>query len=77
MKEIIKKHLIVIILTTAGVVGGFLYWKFVGCSSGTCFIKSRWYMMTLYGALTGYLAGSLVEDFIVRRKKRNSTGEGI
>ena len=75
MKEFIKKHNLIIILTVAGAIGGFLYWKFIGCISGTCAIKSRWYLMTVYGAIVGYLVGSLAIDlkhWINRRKELKS-----
>ena len=38
-----------------GSIAGFLYWKFVGCTSGTCYIQSNPVRMTLYGALMGGL----------------------
>ena len=34
---------------------GFLYYKFVGCSSGSCAITSNPYITTLYGAIIGLL----------------------
>jgi hypothetical protein len=40
---------------TLGAVAGFLYWKFVGCSSGTCMITSKPINSTLYGAVMGFL----------------------
>ncbi len=36
-----------------GGIGGFLYYKIVGCSSGTCPITSNPYVSTLYGSLIG------------------------
>jgi hypothetical protein len=69
MKSIIKKHIVLIIFLAAGAVAGFLYWKYVGCTSGTCFIKSKWYMSTLYGILLGYVTGGLAEDAIMKFKK--------
>lgn len=38
-----------------GAVAGFLYWKFVGCESGTCPITSNKYISIAYGALLGSL----------------------
>jgi len=61
------------IFLMVGAVGGFLYWRFVGCESGTCVIKSVWYWSTLWGAGVGYLVGDFVSDFMNRRKKK--TGE--
>lgn len=38
-----------------GATGGFLYWKYVGCISGTCAIWSNPVKATLYGTLLGAL----------------------
>jgi len=70
MKEFIRKHLLTIVLIIAGGIAGFLYWKFVGCLSGTCIIKSVWYMSTIYGMGIGWIIGSLTGDIIESFKKR-------
>jgi hypothetical protein len=70
MKEFFRKNLGVIVFSVAGAVGGFLYWKFVGCLSGTCIIKSVWYLSTLYGMLLGGILGSLTKDLIQSFKKQ-------
>jgi hypothetical protein len=70
MKNFIRKNITLIIFTVAGAAGGFLYWKFIGCLSGTCPIKSVWYLSTLYGSVLGYLAGSLVIELIARFRKK-------
>ncbi len=72
-KQIIKSNRIQIVFLFAGAAGGFLYWKFVGCESGTCAIKSVWYWSTLWGAAVGYLTGDFIGDFI--KKRKNRTGE--
>jgi len=69
VKSFIKKNLLIIIFSLAGAAGGFLYWKFIGCMSGTCVIKSVWYMSTLYGLVAGYLAGSLIVDLLGKFRK--------
>ena len=69
MKEFIRKHIVSIIFAVAGSIGGFLYWKFVGCTSGTCIIKSVWYFSTLYGLVLGWVTGGLAEDIILKFKK--------
>jgi hypothetical protein len=76
----IKKHLLVIIFTLAGAIGGFLYWHFVGCNTGTCPIKSKWYLMTLWGLAFGYLAGSIIKDLIDKfneKKKADNSKDFI
>lgn len=42
-----------------GAAGGFAYYYFIGCASGTCPITSNPYISSGYGALLGLvLAGS-------------------
>ena len=69
MKKFIRKHIVAIIFSIAGSIAGLLYWRFVGCVSGTCIIKSVWYLSTLYGLALGWVMGSLAEDLIVKFKK--------
>ncbi|MBP9085768.1 MAG: hypothetical protein KBG15_06600 [Kofleriaceae bacterium] len=38
-----------------GAVLGFVYYRFVGCRSGTCAITSSPYISTIYGAVLGFL----------------------
>lgn len=72
MKEFLKKNLVTVILGAAGAAGGFIYWKYVGCLSGTCPIKSVWYLSTIYGALLGALAGGLLIELINKNKKQKN-----
>lgn len=68
--EILKTKKLALIFLVLGGIGGFLYWRFVGCTSGTCAIKSVWYWSTLWGAGVGYLVGDMLNDVIVKLKKR-------
>ncbi len=43
-----------------GGVAGFLYWKFIGCTSGACPITSNKFISIAYGALLGSLLLSTV-----------------
>ena len=74
MKEFVRKHLLVILFAVTGALGGFLYWNFIGCLSGTCVIKSVWYLSTLYGLVLGYVIGGLIEEIIVKFKKQKKNG---
>ena len=65
MKEFLTKYRLTIIFCIIGAIGGFLYWRFVGCASGTCPITSHWYTMCAYGILMGGLVGEL---FMTKRK---------
>jgi hypothetical protein len=49
----ILKYKLVLIGILVGAVGGFAYYYFVGCASGTCAITSKPLNSTLYGALVG------------------------
>lgn len=51
----LNKHKITIIGLIAGALGGYLYYHFIGCVSGTCAITSKPLNSTLYGALMGGL----------------------
>ena len=53
-----KPVLLTILAALIGAAGGFAYYYFVGCSTGTCPIPSKPYISTGYGALLGLvLAG--------------------
>jgi len=51
----LNKHKITIIGLILGALGGYLYYHFIGCVSGTCAITSKPINSTLYGALMGGL----------------------
>lgn len=51
--------LLKIAVTIAGGALGFLYYKKVGCPTGTCPITSSPYGSTLYGAMLGFLVSSM------------------
>jgi hypothetical protein len=70
MKETLKSKIVVLLFTLTGAIGGFLYWRFVGCISGTCPIQSVWYWSTLWGAAAGYLLGDIINDFVLKRKNK-------
>lgn len=40
-----------------GGIAGFLWYRFVGCSSGSCPITSNPYSSIIYGAVLGALIG--------------------
>jgi hypothetical protein len=67
MKAFIIKHVLKIIGITTGAIGGYAYYYFVGCASGTCPITSNPYMTVIYGSLMGYLL------FDMFKKKENET----
>ena len=59
MVTYLKKNAFYFIGAVVGGIGGFLYWKFIGCVSGTCKITSSPLNSTLYFGLMGMLLFSL------------------
>ena len=59
MKKWFKNNLLLVAGTVIGGITGFLYWKCVGCASGTCAITSKPVNSSLYGALMGGLLFSI------------------
>jgi ABC-type antimicrobial peptide transport system permease subunit len=51
----LQKYMLTIIGIIIGAAGGYAYYYFVGCASGTCSITSSPVNSTLYGALIGGL----------------------
>ncbi len=54
------RYLPMMILAVVGAVGGFLYYRLVGCASGACPITSNPYISTIYGGVIGALLGNIV-----------------
>ncbi len=57
--EVLRKNRKTIAGALIGATGGFLYWYFIGCTAGSCPIKSSPTLMILYGTALGALAFSL------------------
>lgn len=55
----LKNNIIAVAGVIAGALAGYLYWRFVGCISGTCAITSNPVNSTIYGALMGGLVLSM------------------
>ena len=61
MKKNLIKYRFNILFVILGAIAGFLYWRFVGCLSGTCPITSNWYTIVPYGMLLGWLISEIVK----------------
>ena len=55
-----KRYLPTMILAVVGAIGGYLYYRFVGCANGACPITSNPYVSTVYGGVLGALIGYIV-----------------
>jgi hypothetical protein len=60
------KHKLTVLGILIGAVGGYLYYHFIGCTSGSCPITSQPVNSTLYGAMMG---GLLVSSFTKEEKR--------
>lgn len=55
MKKFINNNHLYIIGAIVGAIGGYVYWKQIGCSTGTCMITSSPIRSTIYFAVMGAL----------------------
>lgn len=61
LKKFVKENALVIIGVILGATGGYLYYHYVGCASGSCAITSKPINSTVYGAIMGGLLLSLLK----------------
>lgn len=61
MKKWLIKNKLSIAGFIVGGIGGFMYWKLVGCNSGTCAITSSPRNSTIYFAIMGALIFNIFE----------------
>ena len=54
-----KQNWLTILGVVLGIGGGFAYWFYIGCTSGTCPITSNPYMSMIWGGVFGGLLFSL------------------
>ncbi len=59
MKKWFKQNYLWVVGAGIGALSGFLYWKYIGCISGTCAITSKPLNSTLYFSVLGILFFSL------------------
>ena len=65
-KKFIRRYGWTLLGIVAGMVGGYLYWRYVGCTTGTCPITSSPVNSSIWGAAMG---GLLLSSFIPERKE--------
>ena len=71
MKKWFKNNALYLIGTVVGAIAGYIYWKQVGCASGTCMITSKPINSTLYGAIMGSLLFGMFKKEIKKEEDSN------
>lgn len=73
--DFFKRHRKVILGILVGMFGGYLYWYFIGCVSGTCAITSSPVNSSVYGALMGGLLANSFKKEATRLDKGTDGAE--
>ena len=71
MKKLVGNKIIMLGIILGG-VGGYWYWKEIGCVTGTCPLKSQWQTMIPYGMFMGYVVFDFIQSYV---KRFESKGE--
>ena len=69
--DFLLKYKLNIFGIAVGAIGGYLYYYYVGCASGTCLITSKPFNSTLYGALMGNFFSEYLKTTIPKIKVKN------
>ncbi len=72
MKNFLTKHWLKIVGIIVGAIGGYAYYHFVGCVTGTCPITSNPYRMMIYGAIIGYLLFDIFKPHTATKPVHNT-----
>jgi hypothetical protein len=70
MKKWFLNNKLIIIGVIIGGIAGYLYYYFVGCSSGTCAISSNPYNSTFYFSILGGLLMSIIKPEQSKEKEK-------
>ena len=69
MTSKVTKYKLTIVGAILGAIGGYIYYYFVGCASGSCAITSSPINSTLYGVFMGGLLFNMIESEIQKKSK--------
>jgi hypothetical protein len=62
MTAFLKKYKLTLLGSLIGAAGGYAYYHFVGCNSGSCAITSSPINSAIYGVLMGGLLFNMIES---------------
>jgi len=71
MMTFVKNNILYLIGGIIGAVGGYLYYFYIGCDSGTCPITSSPTMSVIWGAVMGGLLLSILKKEKGKEKKKD------
>lgn len=57
--KLIRNNWTYVLGSIVGAVGGYLYWSYIGCTTGTCPITSSPVNTIIYGIIMGALLGGI------------------
>lgn len=69
-KSFLQRNFGMFFFVALGLIAGFLYYKYVGCVSGTCPITANPIMSVLYGGILGGLFHSIITEIFIPMSKR-------
>ena len=72
-RKAFRRYLPMLILALIGAVGGYLYYRLVGCASGACVITSNPIISTIYGGVLGLLIGFIITPAKKKEEKANES----
>lgn len=70
-KTFAKRYWPTIVGTIIGAIGGYLYWRYVGCSTDTCPITSSPLNITLWGTVMGGLLGNILQPKNLKKNNQD------
>ena len=65
-----KRILLIGVGVVLGAIAGYLYYFYIGCSSGSCAITSKPLNSTLYGMFMGGLVLDMVNDYTTKKDQK-------
>lgn len=68
VKYFFKRNRLTLLGVVCGALGGFLYWYYIGCTSGTCPITTSPVNSTLWGMLLGGLLFNMFQNENPKKK---------
>lgn len=75
IKKLVKQFWLPAAGALIGALAGYLYWKNVGCDSGTCMITSKPVNSTLYFAMMGAILFSMFQPNAKKQTNFSNTPE--